>query len=383
LATNSTESQEYERAKEYSRWRITYFVIGIIYSWITSALFLFSGRSRDLARSGQRRAKNERAAEGLTVVAFVLLSWIVSLPLAYMRGFRLEHHYELSNHTRTSWLTDQLKGLGLQLVLMVPVTQVSLAIIRRRPRDWWAVLSAMAVPFTVLLVHLFPVLIAPIFNTYRPLRDEELGERLKALAAKSGIHVADIMEVDMSRQTKAPNAFFTGLGSSKRIVLSDTLLEEFTPDEIETIVAHEMGHQAHGDLWRLLALGTITTAGIALVTQRGFETLHPRTRSRTGIRGAGYVEAFPMLSLIGSFAGMLIMPLQNAYSRYIERQADAYALELTNNPRAFASALDRLREKALADPDPSRLEEILLHSHPTLRDRIESCHQYEREHLSA
>jgi STE24 endopeptidase len=379
----ATSSNTPERAKQYKRARIAFFVVGIIFSWVTSALFVFTGLSRRFADKSENRIRRQAISEGTTVTLFILFSWIISFPLSYLRGHRLEHQYEMSNQSFPAWLGEQLKGLALQLVLMVPITQGMLAVIRRRPRDWWAMLSLLAIPFTVILAHLAPVLIMPLFNKYEPLRDQELAERLKRLAERSGIRVAEILQMDMSRQTKAANAFVTGIGSTKRIVLSDTLMDELSYEEIETIVAHEIAHQANHDIWRLLTVGTVTTAGTAWLTQRLFEAIHPRTRQSTSIRDAGYVEALPLLGLLTSLVGMLAMPLQNAYSRHIERRADRFALELTNNPDAFASGLEKIADVSLADPDPPRIEQVLLHSHPTIKDRLESCREFVANRQSA
>lgn len=375
-SSNPSNKGATERARQYKRAQILFFIAGIAFSWITAAMFVFSGSSRKLAKDMSRSVQHERVAEGATAAGLLLISWIISLPLAYLRGYRLEHRYEMSNQSTGQWFGEQLKGLGLQLVLMVPIAQLMLGVIRQRPRDWWAALSAMAIPFTVILSHLAPILILPLFNTYQPLRDRELAERLKALAARSGIHVAEILEMDMSRQTRAANAFVAGIGSSKRIVLADTLLEELTHDEIETVVAHEIAHQANRDIWRFLAAGTIKTTLIAWATYRAFDLVQARTERRTGIRGAGYVEALPLLSLIGSVIGVASLPIDNAYSRSRERKADEFALQLTGKPDAFKSALEKISTNNLVDPDPSRLEEILLHSHPSMSDRGAACDRF-------
>lgn len=365
-----------ERTKSYNRAKIWFFVIGILFSWIASALFVLTGWSARTARTTRRTVSGKQLGDSAATVVFMLLSWVASLPLSYLRGYRLEHKYELSNQSLPAWFGEQLKSLALQIVLLVPLTQGALAIIRRRPRDWWAVLSALAIPFTVVMVHLAPVVIAPLFNTYQPLRDQALADRLKRLAERSGIHVADVLEMDMSRQTSKANAFFTGIGNTKRIVLADTLIEKFTPEEIETIVAHEMAHQTHRDIWRLLAIGSVTTAAIAFATQIAGTSLIQRLKRTTGVSEAGTVEALPLLGLVASVVGMVLMPVQNAISRYIERKADRYALELTDEPAAFESALTRLQEMNLADPEPTRLEQVLLHSHPSIRERIQACRDY-------
>ncbi len=368
-----------ERARSYKKAKLTFFVIGIIFSWVTSVLFLRSGTSRAIADQTRQRVGHPNLSDGTTISLYMLLSWIASLPLAYLRGHILEHAYGMSNQSLLQWCGEQLKGLALQLGLLVPISQVMLAIIRRRPHDWWAVLSALAVPFSVILAQLAPVLILPLFNTYQPLRDQELADRLRRLGERSGIKVADIMEMDMSRQTNASNAFVTGIGRSKRIVLADTMLESLTHDEIETIVAHEIAHQANSDIWRFLALGTATAALSSLATQKIFEVVNPRTHKLTGIRGAGYVEALPLLALITSLLSMLSMPITNAYSRHRERIADRYALELSGNPHAFSSAFTKLSENNLIEEQSSRLETILLHSHPSIRERREACERYAAE----
>jgi STE24 endopeptidase len=376
MASGTSDARDYTRAKQYKRARIAFFVGGIAFSWITSLVFLLTGSSRKSADAVGRPVKNRHAKNSLVITVFLLMSWLVSFPLAYLRGYRLEHQFEMSNQTRGQWLGEQVKALLLQLVLMVPLAQVMLEVIRRRPKDWWAVLSAMAIPFTVILAHLAPVLILPIFNTYQPLRDKELAARLRLLAERSGITIADIMEMDMSRQTNAANAFVAGIGSSKRIVLADTLLDELTHDEIETIVAHEIAHQVNADVWRLLAMGVVTTAFSTWLAQRSFNAIHSRSYSWTGIRGASSVEALPLLGLITSVVGLTLMPLQNAYSRHIERKADQFALELSDNPSAFKSALEKITETNLSDPDPTTLEVILLHSHPPVNERRVACDRY-------
>jgi STE24 endopeptidase len=377
--TTASLPENTERAKQYKRAKIAFFVGGILFSWISAAFFLLTGASRKVTDASSKSVRNEHAGNSVAVTVFMMLSWIVSFPLAYLRGHRLEQKYEMSNQSFSGWLGDELKSLAIQLVLMVPLSQVMLGVIRRRPNDWWAVLSAMSIPFTVILVHLAPVLIMPLFNTYQPLRDQRLADRLKTLAERSGVKVADIMEMDMSRQSKAGTAFFTGLGSTKRIVLADTLLNELTHDEIEAVVAHEMAHQINRDIWRLLSFGILTNAATTWFTQRAFNVINAKSTHRTGVRGAGYVEALPLLAIVTSVVGMILMPLQNAHSRYIERKADRYAMELTGNPGALKSGLNRLSELNLADPDPSRLEQILLHGHPSITERGRACDEYARQ----
>ncbi len=374
------DREERDRARRYNRQKEQLFLIGLLISWIAGAVFVFSGLAASVRRSAANLAGRGLKGQSLAVVFYALLSWVFSLPLSFYSGYILEHRYNLSHEKIPSWLWDHVKGLGLGLGLEVPGANLAYAVIRRWPRAWWVILTGLSLPFTVLLAQLFPVLIAPLFNKYEPVRDEQLVERLKALAAKSGIHVASVMQMDMSRRTKKANAFFAGLGPTKRIVLADTLIENFTPKEIEVIVAHEMGHQVHRDIWRGIAIGTIFTFAGSYALNRIARFILRRFGGKIGTTRLDNVATLPLLGWILSFIGIVLMPIQNAYSRYIEREADTYALELTKDPEAFASAMERLAALNLADPNPPALVKYVLHSHPPIIDRVDHAREFARDH---
>ncbi len=374
------DREERDRARRYNRQKEQLFLIGLLISWVAGAVFVFSGLAASVRRSAANLAGRGLKGQSLAVVFYSLLSWVFSLPLSFYSGYILEHRYNLSHEKIPSWLWDHVKGLGLGLGLEVPGANLAYAVIRRWPRAWWVILTGLSLPFTVLLAQLFPVLIAPLFNKYEPVRDEQLVEQLKALAAKSGIHVASVMQMDMSRRTKKANAFFAGLGPTKRIVLADTLIENFTPEEIEVIVAHEMGHQVHRDIWRGIAIGTIFTFAGSYALNRIARFILRRFGGKIGTTRLDNVATLPLLGWILSFIGIVLMPIQNAYSRYIEREADTYALELTKDPEAFASAMERLAALNLADPNPPALVKYVLHSHPPIIDRVDHAREFARDH---
>lgn len=251
------------------------------------------------------------------------------------------------------------------------------ATLRRYPQHWWLVCSGAVVPLTAVFAQLFPVLIAPRFNTYEPLRDEELARRLRDLTSRAGVPVADVMQMDMSRRTTKANAFFTGIGRTKRIVLADTMLETFTPEEIEGVVAHEAAHQVNKDIWRFVALSGIFT----LLTARTIDLLgRPMLRHlpyTSATRDLANPRALPAIGAVLSLAGILLSPFQLAYSRAIERKADRYAIELTGDPGAYATAMRKLAEQNLADPNPPRPVTLLLHSHPPIAERIARAEEAE------
>jgi STE24 endopeptidase len=373
---SSSAPSDPERARQYNRTKERVFIAGMLLSWLVSAVMLMLRIGPRIHERNRRLAPPDLVRDSATVLALGALSTLATMPLRYFGGYMLEHRYDLSNHTHRTWAIDQLKATLLQTVLGLPVLHGLYWTIRRAPRHWWIIVSGLSIPLTIVLAQLFPVLIAPLFNRYEPLRNQELADRLKRLAGRSGIEVADVLQMDMSRQTKKANAFFTGIGSTKRIVLADTLLNEFTDEEIEVIVAHEIAHQANRDIWRLIAVGTVSTLALSWGIHRMAMIATERLSHLTGIRDIGQVSSLPLLGLIGSVLGTLVGPLQNAYSRYIERQADQYALELTNDPGSFESAMRRLAGLNLAELDPPWLTRTLLHSHPSIRERIEQAQRY-------
>lgn len=368
------DEAERERALRYNRTRERLALAGMSWSAATSALALATGLSARLRDGATRIAPRRLGAPAPYALAATLLSTLASLPLTYYGSYVVEQRYGLSNQTRRAWCGEQLKGLGVSLALGLPLTQGVYWIIGRYPRRWWAILSALTVPFTVLLTNLAPVLILPLFNTFEPLRDRALAERIKALAATQGVTVSDVLQMDMSKQTRKANAFFTGIGNTKRIVLGDTLLDEFAPDEIEVVLAHELGHQVHRDLWKLIGLGALTTVATSYLVHRLAPPLIRRAGPRWGLdveRGVADVAALPLLALLLGAVSLALAPLQNAISRnLIERPADRFALDLTGDNAAFVRAMEKLGRMNLADPNPSALVKHLLYSHPPLAERI-------------
>jgi len=366
-------------AKRYSRTKLGVLLGGTAWSLARLAWFSSGRRSVRLREALTATVPDPRFGGAAYVGVTTVLGWIGGLPVAYFGGHLVERRFGLTKQRDRAWLADEAKGLGLTLAVQVPLTTAVYALIRRRPRDWWVVLAGATVPFGVLLSALGPVLIMPIFNRFEVLRDPALAARVQALAFRAGVPIADVYQMDMSRQTEKPNAFFTGLGATKRIVLSDTLIDGFTPDEIEGIVAHELGHQVHGDIWRLVALGGGMGFAGAYALHRLAPLLIGRTRDRTGVTSLGDEASLPLLALLMTLLGFVAAPAQAAVSRAIERRTDGYALDLTRNGDAYASAMERLAVRALADPDPPSAVVFFLYSHPPIARRIAAA----RDHAAA
>ncbi len=381
------DATERERARRYSRAHQWLTLAGILWSALLCTAALTSGLSAWLRDRDERIAPRRLGPAIPYALAATALSALASLPLTYYNSFVLEHRYGLSNQSRRAWLGEQLKQMGVGTALGLPIAQVVYWIVRRYPRHWWAILSALTIPFTVVLSQLAPVLILPLFNKYEPLHDRALAERIKRLAATQGVRVADVLQMDMSKQTRKANAFFMGLGRTKRIVLGDTLLAEFTPDEVEVVLAHELGHQVHHDLWKGIGIGALTTLATSYGVHRLARPLIARADPRWGLnreRGAADVAALPLLVLLLDALSLAIAPLRNAWTRRrIEHAADRYALDLTRDPAAFVGAMEKLGRMNLADPAPPAIVKHLLYSHPPLHERIAFGRSYMQDDVQS
>lgn len=301
---------------------------------------------------------------------------LFDLPLSYYGGYVLPHRYGQSNQTKSNWLSDQVKGMAIGGFLGFVVLEIIYGMLRTTPDMWWLYTAGVLVFFTVILASLAPVLIAPLFYKFSPLEDEELARRLVALAEKAGNNVRGVFRFDMSTRTKSANAALMGLGATRRIVLGDTLLDEFTHDEIETVLAHELGHHVHRDV----VLGIVANS-LLLLLSFWFAHLVLRWSIDTfGLDGIADPAGLPILLLVTGVVGLIAMPLSNAYSRWRERMADRYALESTRKPRAFSSAMTRLANQNLADANPERWVVILLYTHPPIYERIAVAEAFMTSH---
>jgi STE24 endopeptidase len=307
-------------------------------------------------------------AAAVYVALLVLLVEIVTLPLGYYAGFFREHAYGLSTQTQAGWFLDRAKAGLITLALAVPVG-VGLSLLwRRYPGRWVLPAWGLGGALIILLVALAPIVIDPLFNTVRPLQRPDLRERVLALAARAGIPVDQVYELDASRRTRKGNAYFTGLGHTKRIVLYDTLIATSTPEEVELVLAHEIGHWQRAHIWKGIGLSIL---GLGLMLWCGARTLEwAAGRGGLHLAGPADIAALPLFLLVCVVLSLAGLPIQNAISRTFERQADLTSLELTQDPADFIRVEVTLARSNLSDLTPPAPIVWLLYSHPPVAERI-------------
>src|SRR6185503_12007564 len=324
------DPEKQKQAKEYARIRRRLWLVDNILSALYALAWLFFSWASAL-RNWLTDNWSLFTNPWLLVPAFVFVFGgiysLISLPLGYYSGFVLPHRFGQSNQTLKDWIIDQLKGLAIGAPLGLILLELLYLSLRATGDLWWLWAAAGMLVFSVLLSNLAPILIMPLFNKYVPLGDEhkELAERLLALAKRANTKVRGVFKFDMSKRTKSANAALTGIGNTRRIVLGDTLINEFSTDEIETVLAHELGHHVNRDIPLLITFGALSTALSLYLASLALNW----STAYFGFSGPADIAAFPALSLIFGAYGLVTMPISNAVSRWREKMADDYALQAT------------------------------------------------------
>jgi STE24 endopeptidase len=280
----------------------------------------------------------------------------------------------LSDQPLRAWLLDQLKSFAVALLLGIVAASIVYFFIRRSPAGWWLPAGVVFALLIVVLANLAPVLLLPLFYGVKPLDRESLRVRLLTLAERAGARVLGAYEWKLGEKTRKANAALTGIGPTRRILVSDTMLAEYTDDEIEVVLAHELAHHVHGDIWKGLVFESALLMGGFYAASRILQL----SVTVFGLRGPADVAGLPLLLLAAGAVSLMMLPAAHAVSRAYERSADRFALELTRNPEAFISAMRRLAAQNLAEEHPSRVIQWLFYSHPPIRERIATAENYRR-----
>jgi len=354
------------RVKRYHRAQRVLSVTGFLLDLAALLVLLFTGWTIALRAYAEHWTARPALSLLIYLALFALINQAVGLPVDFLKGFWLEHRYNLSNLTLWGWSKDHLKGFMVGGVLGTLGLEILYWTMRRWPSAWWIISGTVFVGFSVLLANLAPVLILPIFYRFKPLENQALTERLLELSRRAGTRVRGVFEWKLSEKTKKANAALLGLGNTRRIILSDTLLGKFSEDEVEAVLAHELGHHVHRHILQGMALQTAAR-------YLGFYLVNVALRGlghHFGFVGLADFANLPLLILVGTALSLVLLPAVNAHSRRMERQADSYSLQAIRDRLAFITSMEKLADLNLSERKPHPWIEFFFHSHPSIEKRI-------------
>ena len=361
-------------SRRYHRWVRRLGVADVVLGVLLLALVLAAGWSRNY-RDFAFRLAGDRPALALFyyTTILLLLTRVVSLGVDYAL-FLVEHRYHLSRQRLRGWMWDQAKGFLLVFVVSQALVQVVYLLIRWMPHWWWVAGWLLFMLLTVVVAHVAPVVFFPIFFRFRALDDVDLTERLTRMGEKAGARIRGVYEWTLSDRTRKANAALIGLGKTRRIVLSDTLLATCTPDEIEAILAHEVGHHSSHHLLKAICFqGAVAFFGFwsvkLAIRWAEFDWQHPLAQID--------FANLPLMILVATAVSVAMVPVMNAYSRFNERRADVYAWKTQGTVEPFCSALEKLAAQNLSEQEPSRLVVWLFHSHPPIGSRLRAARAWQ------
>jgi STE24 endopeptidase len=365
----------------YKKYNNTKLAIGIskaVVTFILIFMFVATGLSRTLEGWLNNYTNNPYFVLILFVAVTGVISGILFLPVNFYSQYILEHKYKLSNQSVGQYFLENIKSLLVSLIIGLPVLVIFYYVMSIYGRLWWLPFAIIMFVISVILARLVPVLILPLFYKLIPYENESLKERINQLAEDAGIQLKNIYRFDMSKNTKKANAAFTGIGKSKRILLGDTLIENYSDDEIETVIAHELGHYKKKHIIKNMIRGTMLSFLILFIIASLYELSLPWF----GFNSILEISALPLLVIWSMLIGIIESPIGSAISRKYEYEADEYAVEVTRKPEAFISTLNKLTEQNLADKEPHPFIEWFFYSHPSIKNRLNALRKYSQKNLN-
>ena len=351
---------------------------GILYALGVAAVFLSAGLSRRLKALVARlpRAWLRTLAY---IALYLLLAWVLSFPLSVYTDYFREHQYGMSNQTFGQWLGEDLTSLGLSLVFGSLVLLALYAAIRRAGRSWWLWGTGIVAVALVLSIFAGPVLISPLFNKSTPLPAGPVRAAILSMARANGVPADNVYLVDASRQTKRISANVSGIGSTIRVSLNDNLLNRCTPQEVQAVLGHELGHYVLNHIQKMLVFFVLIIGIGFWVVDWAFRKLVARYGPRWGVADLADVGGLPLLVALFSGFMFLATPVFNTIIRTNEQEADMFGLNAARQPDGFASTAMKLSEYRKINPTP--LEEIIFFDHPSGHTRVQSAMRWKAEHL--
>ena len=355
-----------KRAKSYWRRKYALTLSGLALSFILLAALQLSGLSTVFKDIAFNLCANIYLQLAAYLFLFSLAVSAVILPLNFYESFILEHRFNLSNQSISDWVRDEMKSGFISFILFLILIEAFYAIAMKFPGIWWIVAAVFWIFISVVLAKVFPIIVIPLFFKYRKLSDGMLRDRALKLAERFNMKVTDVFEIDFSKKTKKANAAIVGWGSGRRIILADNLIREFSQEEVEVVLAHELAHQKLKHMWKLLYLSAATILFLFFILGKVLPGLSVMLHAQ----GPFDIAIFPSIYLIFIVYELLMMPVQNGISRKLENDADIMALKATGLKEPFISLMNKLAEKNLSDKEPNFIIEILFYSHPSIAKRI-------------
>jgi Zn-dependent protease with chaperone function len=353
------------------------------FSLLVPLVLLFSGFSAKLRALAQRVGRTWFFALTAYLLAYMLLVGLLRLPLDYYADYLRPRAYGLSIQSFDQWLHQAVLSLLIGTAAAVLFFWIPYLLLRKSPKRWWLYTAAASIPCMAFVMFVEPIAIDPLFHDFMPLADAQLEERITALAAQAGVHGSKIYEVAMRQETTAMNAYVTGFGESRRIVLWDTLVAGLTPDEAVFVVGHELGHYVlRHNVW-FLVIFSFAAFFFLYLAYHAAEWLMRRFSRFFGFTTLADCASFPLLLFLLQAFSLAAAPLFNTLSQHMEREADRYGLDITRLNQAAATAFVRMQYQNLVNPSPGPLYLLWRSSHPALADRVRFCNTYRPEEQKA
>ena len=353
------------------------FLFGLLLAWALLG-WRFSARMRDLAA---RLTRFRWAQNALYAIQYFILTTVVTLPWAAYEGYVREHQYGMSNQGLAAWLGEQAKGLVITLLFGTLAAVAIYAVIRKLPKTWWLWGSAVAILFLIFQIAIGPTYLEPVFNKFYPLPESPLKQRILSLARANGIPVEQVYEFDASKQTTKMSAHVSGIAGSAQISLNDNLINRASPEEVEAVIGHEMGHYVLNHVYKgVLAFGVLVVIGFAFMSW-AFGRVTLKFGERWGFRDVADIAGLPLLVALFSVYGFALTPLFNTITRSMEAEADAFGLNAARQPDGAAQAALHLAEYRKMQPGP--VEEVIFFDHPSGWNRIHRAMVWKAENLSS
>jgi Zn-dependent protease with chaperone function len=365
-----------EQAMQYYRSGNVLWLVEQVWSIAVLVVLLATGFSARMRNVARRFGRYWFFTVVIYFILFTMLTTVIDLPLSYYGEYVRQHAYGLSNQTFAKWFGDTLKSLGVACLVGSLLLWIPYLLLRKSPKRWWLYSAVALAPFIVLANLVAPIWIAPLFNKFEPMHDKALEAKILALADRAGIEGSRVYEVDKSVDTKTLNAYVAGVFGTKRIVLWDTIIKRMTDRELLFVMGHEMGHYVLGHVWLGVAFTILLMLGSFYVAYRTAGAVLARFGGRFGFTDLADVASLPLLLLLFSGFGLTITPIELAFTRHMEHEADRFGLEITRASHSAGTAFVKLQEDALANPRPGLLFKIWRESHPPLGERIDFVNAY-------